>query len=92
MIKIKPHLVDHTLIPKPRVIPHVPKRLPEPKVEISRSTYFNILGILVLAIGGIYLYYRYEDREQVRERKHHSIIRLTQDIKETKEALNHASQ
>jgi hypothetical protein len=95
-IKIRPRLVDHSLFqPTPSIKP-TPKRI-VPAIEPSSqsndlSRWFNAIGFVVLAIGGVYLYQRYINREQILAVKQHSIIHLNQRVREHLQSNAHFNQ
>ena len=83
-IKIKPRLVDHALFQPIRPLPpHViVKKLMPPVQETpsNLSVMFNVIGLFILAIGGLYLYQRYADREVTEDARRHTIIGFNQYV------------
>jgi hypothetical protein len=82
-LKIKPQLVDHTLLkkispqqPEINITKIIPKRLP------NFSVYFNIIAVCILLIGGILLYQRYHDRILMKQEYQHNVIKLNQYVQE----------
>jgi len=75
LIKIRPRLVDHTLLkPKSKPKPK-PKPIPIPKETGNElSFYFNIIGMIILGIGIYCLYRRFVDKKQIEEKKTQSIV------------------
>ena len=71
-----PRLVDYSLFVKPK--PKIVKKLP----EISNSVLINIIIIIILLIGGVILYQRANENENIKENKYHDIIRLNEYVKE----------
>ena len=93
LIKIKPRLVDHSLI-RPSVSSTLPAPKPvTPKPTLTKSEpirlsfWFNLIGVLILCIGGLILHNRYVRKEQIMEEKQHSIVGFTQYVKEVKDAM-----
>ena len=78
LIKIRPRLVDHSLIPKvsPTSIQAIPKPVmkPSPKIPIDNSFMINIIGLLILIIFGYIMYTRWTNKESIDTSKRHSII------------------
>ena len=96
LIQIKPRLVDHSLIrpsvsstsvPAPRFKPVTPKPTLTKSEPIRLSFWFNLIGVLILCIGGLLLHNRYARKEQIIEEKQHSIVGFTQYVKEVKDAM-----
>jgi len=78
LIKIRPRLVDHSLIPKvsPTSIQAIPKPVmkPSPKIPTDNSFMINIIGLLILIIFGYIMYTRWTNKESIDTSKRHSII------------------
>ena len=76
--KIKPKLVDYSKLMK----------IEKPKKKISKdinnnhnlSFYINILGLLILIIGGYCLYQRYNDKEETQRKQKDNIMKLNEYI------------
>tara|TARA_B100001094_G_scaffold188469_1_gene182674 strand:+ start:274 stop:570 length:297 start_codon:yes stop_codon:yes gene_type:complete len=77
--KIKPKLVDYSKLLK----------IEKPKKNISKdinnnnnnlSFYINILGLLILIIGGYCLYQRYNDKEETQKKQKDNIMKLNEYI------------
>ena len=68
IIKIKPDLVDKT-----NFIKKIEK-------EVDLSVYTNILGILILIIGGFCLYRRYTDKNEINNINKMNIFKLNKHI------------
>ena len=73
---MKPRLVDYSLFHKPK--PKLKKKIispPKPKLNHKGHLSFiiNIIGILILIIGGLILYQRLQDRE-IKEIEQQNII------------------
>ena len=66
--KIKPNLVE-----KQNVIKKIQK-------EVDLSVYTNILGILILIIGGCCLYRRYTDKDEINNINKMNILKLNKNI------------
>ena len=83
-MKIKPKLVDYSLFlkPKPKIIKPVPKKIVVPSSSNNISFLVNIVGLLVLIIGGLCLYERLKDREQKELEKQNTIVGFHQYVKE----------
>ena len=85
-MKIKPRLVDYSLFhktkPKPKLIKPVPKKIVVSSSTNNMSFLVNIIGLLVLIIGGLCLYERLKDREQKELEKQNTIIGFHQYVKE----------
>ena len=91
-VKIKPRLVDHNLfkpipiklpIPaiKQPIKPSKPLLLLKPSTDLSSM--FNLIGLLILAIGGFYMYQRFTDKPQTDVSKKHAIIGFNQYVNES---------
>lgn len=83
-MKIKPRLVDYSLFhkPKPKLIKPVPKKIVVPSSSNNMSFLVNIIGLLVLIIGGLCLYERLKDRNKDELEKQNVIIGFHQYVKE----------
>ena len=80
----KPRLVDYSLFQKPKP---KPKLIPAPKKPIVSSSnnmsfLVNIVGLLVLIIGGLCLYQRLVDRDKDEFEKQNIILGFHQYVKE----------
>ena len=77
--KIKPKLVDYSLFHKPKIIP-------KKKIEINPSSnisfYSNVIGVLLLILGCLYLYQRLIDREKNEFNKQNTLLEFHQYVKE----------
>jgi hypothetical protein len=91
-IKIKPRLVDHNLFKPIQPIPltkPVPKKiLPTPTPTGSKgasdlSLMYNLIGLVILAIGIFYMYQRFYEKPLVDESKRHAIIGFNQYVNES---------
>jgi hypothetical protein len=90
-ITIKPRLVDHNLFKPIQPIPltkPVPKKiLPAPptgaKGASDLSLMYNLIGVVILAIGIFYLYQRFSEKPLVEESKRHAIIGFNQYVNES---------
>lgn len=86
VIKIKPQLVDHLLLhSKVPVHPLTITQVKLPKdLRVSESSslspLFNMVGLLVLVIGTLYLYQRYTDREKDEYERQHTILEFSQYV------------
>ena len=78
VIKLKPHLVDHGLF-KPKPI-FKPKPTFKPPTPDNISSLFNIVGILLLIIGSLYLYQRYSDKYLNNVKRQHTILEFSQYV------------
>lgn len=83
-MKIKPQLVDYSLFqkPKPKIIKPAPKKIVVPSSSNNISFSVNIVGLLVLIIGGLCLYERLKDRELKELEKQNTIVGFHQYVKE----------
>ena len=90
LIKIKPKLVDpEWLYPKKRMhqLKPVPiKVIKEPQISSSSSNdmsfYFNIIGFIILCIGGFLLYDRLYSKEKDELDKQTRILNFNQYVQE----------
>ena len=93
LIKIKPRLVDHTLLHKPVPIQAKAFVIKRPKIvpEVSQnySGLFNLIGFMILCIAGLIMYNRWSDKDKIETEKAHSIIGFNQYVKES---LSHVPQ
>ena len=83
-MKIKPRLVDYSLFhkPKPKLIKPVPKKIIVPSSSNNMSFLVNIVGLLVLIIGGLCLYQRLVDRDKDEFEKQNIILGFNQYVKD----------
>ena len=89
-LKIKPRLVDHNLFKPIQPIPitkHLKKILPAPptgaKGASDLSLMYNLIGLVILAIGIFYLYQRFYEKPLVDASKRHAIIGFNQYVNES---------
>lgn len=85
LIKIKPKLVDHSLFQrKPNALPSSlkPDKVLKASEPSNFSLYFNLIALLILAIGGYLLYQRYCDKDTIQKERDHTIIGFNQYIRE----------
>ena len=73
----KPKLVDPNWFPKPKPKP-IKKVIP---VNADNSLIINIIGISILIIGGLCIYQRYKDRENIELKTRNKIIELNDYVK-----------
>ena len=75
---IQPKLVDYSLFPKPKKI------IPKKKIIINPSLnfkfYINLVGILLLIIGGLFLYQRLIDKDKTDLEKQNTILEFHQYV------------
>jgi hypothetical protein len=93
VIKIKPRLVDHSLFRTPTSKPSFKPLKPKPQLQlpsepIRLSFWFNLIGFLILCMGGLIIYNRYANKDKIREDKTHSIIGFTQYVNDVKNTIN----
>ena len=78
LIKIRPRLVDHSLIPKvslkPMQVIRKPVTIPSPNIPTDNSFMINIIGLLILIIFGYIMYTRWTNKQSIDTSKRHSII------------------
>ena len=78
LIKIRPRLVDHSLIPNVSLksMPVIRKQvnIPSPKIPTDNSFMINIIGLLILIIFGYIMYNRWTNKLSIDTSKRHSII------------------
>jgi len=81
-MKVKPRLVDYSLFKKSKVpkIKVIQNSLLEPNKD--NSLIINFIGILILCIGGLYLYNRLIERENIELKKQNTIIGFHQYVNE----------
>jgi len=89
-IKIKPRLVDHSLISslqtsKVVVKPIVVNKVRPTKIDIKSeySFLYNVIGLLLLGIGVLYMYQRYNDRDETEMEKNQTILGFNQYVTES---------
>ena len=75
----KPKLVDYSLFKKP-----VKKIIKKPILTTQNDNSFliNIIGLLILIIGGICIYHRYTEKENKEIEKQNIILGFHQYVKE----------
>ena len=87
LIKIKPQLVDHSLLHKPVPIQAKARVIKRPKIvpEVSQnySGLFNLIGFMILCIAGLIMYNRWSDKDKIETEKAHSIIGFNEYVKES---------
>lgn len=95
-IKIKPRLVDHNLFKPIQPIKPIPITKPVPKKLLQAETggslskgpsdlslMYNLIGIVILAIGIFYMYQRFSEKPLVDASKRHAIIGFNQYVNES---------
>tara|TARA_B100001093_G_scaffold382525_1_gene368093 strand:+ start:363 stop:623 length:261 start_codon:yes stop_codon:yes gene_type:complete len=80
----KPRLVDYSLfeVKKPKLKIKPKKPIMVNNDNNSNSIWVNVIGLLILCIGGICLYQRLRDREEKELEKQNMIIGFHQYVKE----------
>ena len=80
---IKPRLVDPAWFDKPKPKLNIIKKpdLSIPKLS-NNSLMINIIGLLILCIGGLCIYQRYIEREQTELETQNTIIGFHEYVKE----------
>jgi len=82
-MNIKPRLVDPAWFAKP--IPKIIKKIiPKPIIidtKSNNSFIINLIGFLILCIGGLCIYQRYMEREQQRVDNNNLIIGFNEYVK-----------
>lgn len=83
-MNIKPRLVDPAWFAKPIPIPKpivkiIKKTIIDPKA--NNSLIINLIGLLLLMIGGLCIYQRYMERENERTRNNNLIIGFNEYVK-----------
>ena len=76
----KPKLVDYSLFQKPVKIKKIKKPIIPTKND--NSMLINIVGFLILCIGGLCIYQRYIEREKKEIEKQNVILGFHQYVKE----------
>jgi len=76
----KPKLVDYSLIHEP--IKRVVKPTPSLPTKGDNSLLINLIGIMILCIGGIIIYQRYVEKETKEIEKQNVILGFHQYVKE----------
>ena len=78
----KPKLVDYNLFKKP--VPQIKKIIKKPIIptKTDNSILINIVGFLILCIGGLCIYERYIERENKEVEKQNVILGFHQYVKE----------
>ena len=76
----KPKLVDYSLFQKPVKIKKIKKPIIPTKND--NSMLINIVGFLILCIGGLCIYQRYIERENKEIEKQNVILGFHQYVKE----------
>jgi hypothetical protein len=77
----KPQLVDYNLFQKPVAIKKIIKK-PVLPTKSDNSMLINIVGFLILCIGGLCIYQRYIERENKELEKQNIILGFHQYVKE----------
>lgn len=77
----KPKLVDYNLFQKPVKIKKIIKK-PIIPTKSDNSMLINIVGFLILCIGGLCIYQRYIEREKKEIEKQNVILGFHQYVKE----------
>ena len=77
----KPKLVDYNLFQKPVTIKKIIKK-PVLPTKSDNSILINIVGFLILCIGGLCIYQRYIERENKELEKQNVILGFHQYVKE----------
>ena len=79
----KPKLVDYNLFKKP-IEKHVKRVIKKPIIptKSDNSMLINIVGFLILFIGGLCIYQRYIERENKEIEKQNIILGFHQYVKE----------
>lgn len=77
----KPKLVDYSLFQKPVTIKKIIKK-PILATKSDNSMLINIVGFLILCIGGLCIYQRYIERENKEIEKQNVILGFHQYVKE----------
>jgi len=79
----KPKLVDYNLFKKP-VSQQIKKIIKKPIIptKTDNSILINIVGFLILGIGGLCIYQRYIERENKEVEKQNVILGFHQYVKE----------
>ncbi len=73
---IKPHLVDHKIFEKKVVF----KKINPIEIHEKKIFYLNLIMILVIIIGGLFLYYRYENKENEKKKIEKKIKALHKEM------------
>ena len=73
---IKPHLVDHKIFEKKVVF----KKINPIEIHEKKIFYLNLIMILVIIIGGLFLYYRYENKENEKKKIERRIKELHKEM------------
>lgn len=76
-----PKLVDYSLFQKPVKIKKIIKK-PFLPTKNDNSLLINIVGFLILCIGGLCIYHRYIERENKELEKQNIILGFHQYVKE----------
>ena len=77
----KPKLVDYSLFQVPPVKKVVQKTVLMP-TKSDNSLLINLIGLMILCIGGILIYQRYIDKEKKEIEKQNVILGFHQYVKE----------
>ena len=77
----KPKLVDYSLFQKPVAIKKIINK-PVLPTKSDNSMLINIVGFLILCIGGLCIYQRYIERENKEIEKQNIILGFHQYVKE----------
>lgn len=73
---IRPQLVDHKIFEKRVVF----KKINPIEIHEKRIFYLNLIMILVIIIGGLFLYYRYENKENEKKKTEQKIKELHKEM------------
>lgn len=73
---IKPHLVDHKIFEKKVVF----KKINPIEVYERKVFYINMIMILIIILGGLFLYYRYENKENEKKKIEKKIKALHKEM------------
>tara|TARA_B100000900_G_C20495140_1_gene681270 strand:+ start:197 stop:448 length:252 start_codon:yes stop_codon:yes gene_type:complete len=76
---IKPHLVDHKSFAFEKKV--VFKKINPIEVYERKVFYINMIMILIIILGGLFLYYRYENKAKDKEERENKIKSLYEQIK-----------
>ena len=78
----KPRLVDYSLFQIKKPILKIKNKKPIIVHSDNNSVWLNLIGLLILCIGGICLYQRLRDREETELEKQNMIIGFHQYVKD----------
>ena len=81
-MKRKPNLVDHSLFKKPAAPPpKIIKPIKLKETQSNNSLLINIIGFLILLIGGLFMYERLINRNKRELEKQNTILGFHQYVK-----------